>query len=159
VKPITVTVDVPHERTAVYDHLDVLANHEPFTDHLLVDWELSGPERGVGAAARMRMRIPGPADWVDLTVVEAERPVRSVEETVGKSGRRRSRGTYAFSELPDGGTHVSFTFELLSAPLIERLGAPLAGAFMRRQAQRSLDRMAVQLRGALRPPRRGAPPP
>ena len=46
VKPVTVSIDVPQDRERVYEFLDVMANHEPFTDHLLRDWELSGRTSG-----------------------------------------------------------------------------------------------------------------
>jgi hypothetical protein len=46
VKPVTVSIEVPRSREEVYDFLDVLGNHEGFTDHFLVDWEVSGPQRG-----------------------------------------------------------------------------------------------------------------
>ena len=59
-KPVTVSIKVPQSPDEVFEYLDVLANHEQFTDHFLVDWETSGPERGVGARARMRVKKPGP---------------------------------------------------------------------------------------------------
>src|SRR5215216_4006116 len=73
-KPVTVSITVPVGRDEVYDFLDVLANHEPFTNHMLVGWSYSGPERGVGARARMRLKKPGRADWMDLEVIEAVPP-------------------------------------------------------------------------------------
>ena len=45
---------VPNPRPEVYEFLDVLGNHEQFTDHFMVDWELSGPKRGVGAKANVK---------------------------------------------------------------------------------------------------------
>jgi hypothetical protein len=48
-KPVTVSIEVPQAREDVYDFLDVLANHESFTDHMLRDWRCAGPARGVGA--------------------------------------------------------------------------------------------------------------
>ena len=62
-KPVTVSTTVPQGREEVYDFLDVLANHEPFTDHMMVDWQYSGPAAGLGARARMRLKKPGRADW------------------------------------------------------------------------------------------------
>ena len=44
--PIKVSIDVPESREAVYDFLDILANHEVFTDHMMRDWHYEGPERG-----------------------------------------------------------------------------------------------------------------
>ena len=144
-KPVTVCVAVPNDREQVYRHLDVLANHEAFTDHMLVDWQCSGPRSGVGARARMRLKKPGRPDWLDLEVIAAEPPRTTVEETVGAGGRRRTRGTYRLEERPDGGTSISFEIAWLRIPPLERLAAPLTRAVMRRGNQRSLERLAAQL--------------
>ena len=144
-KPVTVSIAVPNRREEVYDFLDVLANHEPFTDHMLVDWHYSGPAGGLGARARMRLKKRGRPDWMDLEVVEVHPPATSVEETVGAGGRRRTRGTYILEEAPAGGTRISFRFEWLRAPLIERLAAPLTRSVLRRGNQRSLERLAQRL--------------
>jgi hypothetical protein len=144
-KPVTVSITVPVGRDEVYDFLDVLANHEPFTNHMLVDWTYSGPARGVGACARMRLKKPGRADWMDLEVIEAEPPCRTSEETVGARGRRRTRGTYILEELPAGGTRISFEFAWLHVPLIERLVAPITRSVVRRGNRRSLRRLADRL--------------
>ena len=144
-KPVTVCVTVPNDREQVYRHLDVLANHEAFTDHMLVDWQCSGPRSGVGARARMRLKKPGRPDWMDLEVIAAEPPRTTVEETVGAGGRRRTRGTYRLDSTPDGGTSISFEIAWLRIPLLERLAAPLTRAVMRRGNERSLQRLAVLL--------------
>ena len=144
-RPVTVTITVPNGREQVYDFLDVLANHEPFTDHMLVDWHYCGPSSGLGARARMRLNKRGRADWMDLEVVEAHRPTTTVEETVGAGGRRRTRGTYVLEEAPAGGTRISFCFEWLSAPLAERVAAPLTRSVLRRGNRRSLERLAERL--------------
>ena len=102
-RPVTVAVTVPNGRQEVYDFLEVLANHEPFTDHMLVDWHYSGPSYGLGARARMRLKKRGRPDWMDLEVVEVHRPSSTVEETVGAGGRRRTRGTYVLEEAPAAG--------------------------------------------------------
>jgi hypothetical protein len=51
-KPVQVSIDVPQPPETVYDFLDVLANHELFTDHMFRDWTTGGPASGVGAKAR-----------------------------------------------------------------------------------------------------------
>lgn len=145
-KPVKVSVDVPQERTDVYDFLDTLAAHEAFTDHFLVDWTTSGPRSGVGARARMRVKKPGPADWIDMEVIAAERPRTSVEESVSAKGRRRTRGTYLLEELPGGGTRINFELAWLEAPLSERLAAPLTRAVMRRANAKAMRRLAAALR-------------
>jgi hypothetical protein len=37
-KPVSVSLTVPNSREEVYRFLDVLANHERFTNHMLIDW-------------------------------------------------------------------------------------------------------------------------
>src|SRR5215218_10974457 len=103
-QPIVVSVQVDRPRDEVFAFLDALPNHVGFTDHMLVDWSFEGPATGVGAKARMRAPLPGPKDWLELEVIESVAPIRTVEETVGSKGRRRTRGTYTLEDVPDGGT-------------------------------------------------------
>ncbi len=140
-KPVTATITVPQTRTEVYDFLDVLANHERFNDHFLIDWELSGPAAGVGAKARVRVKSPGPDDWLDMTVISGERPRTTTEESIGAKGRRRTRGTYTLEELPEGGTRINFELAWLEAPLSERLMAPITRSVVSRANAKALRRL------------------
>ena len=144
-KPVSVEIEVPQPPDGVYEFLDVLANHERFTDHFLIDWQVSGPSRGVGARARMRVKSPGRDDWLDMEVVAAEAPRTTTEESVSAKGRRRTRGTYVLEPLPDGGTRIVFELAWLEAPLSERLAAPLTRAVVRRANARSLQRLTEML--------------
>ena len=144
-EPVRVSVDVPNHREEVFDFLDVMANHEPFTNHMLVDWEYAGPARGIGARARVRVRAAGRIDVVDIEVVSAEPPARIVERNVGANGRRHGSGTYTLEELAGGGTRIVFEYAWHQAPLGERLVAPLTRAVMRRGNERSMRRLAEQL--------------
>jgi hypothetical protein len=146
-KPVTASITVPSRREEVYDFLDVLANHESFTDHMLVDWTITGPERGLGAKARFRVKKPGRPDWMDLEVIAVDPPGGTTEETVSAGGRRRTRGTYRFEETPDGGTRISFELAWLEAPRIDRMAAPLTRAVIGRGNQRAMERLAERLRG------------
>ena len=150
-KPITVSVRVDRPREDVFSFLDVLANHERFTDHMLVDWSFDGPAVGVGGKARMRAKVPG-EQWMELEVLESAPPVRTVEETVGAHGRRRTRGTYTLDELPGGATDVHFQLEYLAAPLSERFAAPLVRAYMRSANAKAMRRLAQTLAGPAQPP-------
>ncbi|HSR93239.1 MAG TPA: SRPBCC family protein [Solirubrobacterales bacterium] len=144
-KPVTVSATVAKPLAEVYEFLDVLANHEGFNDHMLVDWSFSGPARGVGAKARARANTVGSQDWTDFELVEAEAPSRIVEEGVGAGGKRRTRGTYRLEELPGGGTRISFELEWLQVSRAERLAPPLIRAFVRRTSGKAMRRLAKQL--------------
>jgi hypothetical protein len=145
-RPVTVSVDVPNDREEVYAYLDVLANHEPFTDHMMVDWEYSGPAAGVGAKATAKVKAPGSNEIVEIEVAEAEPRRRIVEESVSARGKRRTRGTYTLESLPEGGTRISFELAWLEAPRNERMAAPLVRAFMRRANGRAMRRLGKILR-------------
>ena len=147
-KPVTVSIDVPHDREAVYDFLDVMANHEPFNDHLMRDWELSGPERGVGSKARVHTKALGTRDTVDIEVVDAEAPVRIVERNVATKAGRTGQGTYVLEPRPGGGTRITFEYRWLVTPLVDKVTAPLARSFIRRNNETAMRRLAEQLAAA-----------
>jgi hypothetical protein len=145
-KPVRVSVDVPNPRPEVYEFLDVLGNHEQFTDHFMVDWELSGPKRGVGAKANVRVKATGEKDRTEMEVVEADAGRRIVEEgTGGSRGRRRTRGSYTLEDLPGGGTRIDFTLEFLSLPTREKLMGPVQRAYLKRVNGKALRRLAERL--------------
>ena len=144
-KPVTVSIEVPQDPATVYDFLDVMANHEPFNDHLMRDWELSGPERGVGSRARVRTRAMGMSDVVDIEVTDAEAPTRIVERNVAAKAGRTGQGTYTLAPLPQGGTRIEFEYRWLVAPLVDKVTAPLARAYIRRNNATAMRRLAEQL--------------
>ena len=143
-KPVTVSTTTRKPVGEVHDFLDVLSNHEGFLDHLFVDWKFFGPARGVGARAEARQNAPGAQDWTEFEIVESE-PTRIVEEGVGAGGKRRTRGTYAFEELPEGGTRISFELAWDQASKAERLIPPMTREFVRRANRKAVRRLAKQL--------------
>jgi hypothetical protein len=145
-KPVTVSTAVAKPRQGVFEFLDVLANHEGFMDHFLVDWKFSGPARGVGAKARARQNAPGSQDWMEFEVREASAE-RIVEEAVSAGGKRRTRGTYTLADRGGGGTDISFELAWLAAPRTERLAPFLARAFVRRVNAKAMRRLAKRLDG------------
>jgi Polyketide cyclase / dehydrase and lipid transport len=145
VKPVTVSVDVPQPVEEVYDFLDVLANHEAFLDHFLVDWKFSGPARGLGAKAEARASAPMSQDWTEFEVVEVDRPRRIVEEGVGLKGKRRTRGTYRLEPLAGGGTEISFELAWIEAARAETLIPPMTRAFLKRPNAKAMRRLAKLL--------------
>lgn len=145
-KPVTVSVEVPNSTHEVYEYLDVLGNHEQFMDHFMVDWRLSGPRRGVGAKANVRVKATAEKDWTDIEVVEADSGRKLVEEAIGGSrGKRRTRGTYLLESLPDGGTRINFELEFLQLPTGERIMGPLNRAYVKRVNRKAMKRLAAQL--------------
>jgi hypothetical protein len=142
--PITVSIDVPQPRDQVFAFLDVMANHEPFTDHMLVDWSYDGPASGVGAKAHVHSTASGRKEPVDIEVVSARAPAQIVERNVSAKGRRVGLGTYDLAELGEG-TRVSFTYSWERAPLADRLLSPLVRSVLRRGNARAMERLAAQL--------------
>jgi hypothetical protein len=144
-RPIRVTTTVPYPPERVYDFLDVMANHEPFTNHMLTDWEYSGPEQGIGSRAKVTATLGGRRERVEIEVIAAERPKTIVEQNVGAGGRRIATGTYILERTPDGGTAIAFEYAWKQAPLSERLAAPLVRSVLSSANQRALARLAEQL--------------
>jgi Polyketide cyclase / dehydrase and lipid transport len=143
VKPVTTSVEVPNSTQQVYEFLEVLGNHEAFMDHFMVDWQLSGPKRGVGAKANVRVKATAEKDWTDVEIIEADAGRRLVEQTLGGSGaKRRTRGTYLLEALPDGGTRITFELEMLEMPSGERLMGPLNRAYVKRVNRKAMKRPA-----------------
>jgi ribosome-associated toxin RatA of RatAB toxin-antitoxin module len=146
-KPVTVATAVAKPPAAVFHFLDALANHERFLDHYLVDWEFSGPQRGVGARARARVDAPGSQDRFEFEVTESEQPRLICEQGVSSAGKRRTRGTYRLEGLPDGGTRIEFELSFEQLPRSERLAPFLTRAFAKRVNTKALRRLTKQLGG------------
>lgn len=144
-------IDVPQPPEEVYDVLDVLGAHEDFTDHVLRDWEYSGPARGVGAKARATAAVAGRRDSIDIEVVAAQRPLRIVERNTGAGGRRVAHGSYLLKQLPHGGTRIFFKYAWESAPVSEQLSAPVVRWLLLRANRRALRRLAHLLATGPRP--------
>lgn len=143
-KPVTTSVVVPIDRDHVYEFLAVMANHETFTDHLMRDWRLSGPARGVGAQVTVTAVTGGRKEPVEITAIEDIRPSRLVEENISAGGKRRATGTYTL-EPTTGGTTVTFTYAWQSAPLLDRTLAPLVRSMMKRGLDKAMTRLKEQL--------------
>lgn len=149
--PVTVSVDVPQARNDVYAYLDVMANHEAFTDHLLTDWHVSGPPTGVGAKASVVTKAGGMSDKAEIEVVEVEDGRMIRERNWGAKGKRVATGTYVLSDLPDGGTHIEFSFAFEQVPAREKPLVPLMRRMIRKGNERAMERLAEQLAAVATP--------
>lgn len=144
-KPVQVTTQVPYPREHVFDFLDVMSNHEPFTNHMLRDWEYSGSDRGIGSKARVTVKAGGRSEKVDIEVIAAERPKTIVEQNVSAGGKRIGTGTYTLDELPDGHTRIAFEYAWRRPLVSDRIAAPLIRSILRRGNQQAMERLAEQL--------------
>jgi hypothetical protein len=144
-KPVTVSVDVPQPREAVFDFLDVMANHEPFTNHMLTEWRYSGPPRGVGSKAQVTTKLGGMTDHAEIEVIEVQPGKLIRERNIGAKGKRVAHGTYELTDAPGGGTRISFTFALQRVPALERPLVPLMRRLVRRGNERAMERLASLL--------------
>jgi hypothetical protein len=108
-------------------------------------WTYSGPPRGVGARGQAVVSAPGSSEVAEFEVVESERPLRIVEEGVSAKGNRRTRGTYSFEQLPDGGTKIEFELAWTEVPRSERIFPPLSRAFIRRALNKAMRRLRKEL--------------
>src|SRR5689334_11056021 len=143
--PVTVSIDVPQARRDVYAFLDVMANHESFTDHMLTDWRVSGPPTGLGAKATVTVKSGGLSDEATFEVVEVEDGRLIRERNWASKGKRVATGTYVLSDLPTGGTHIEFTFAFERVPAREKPLVPLMRRMIRRGNEKSMTRLAEQL--------------
>lgn len=77
------------------------------------------------------------------------RTVRIVERNVAAKAGRTGQGTCTLSERPGGGTTIGFEYRWIVTPLVDRLAAPLARAFIKRANTTSRRRLAEQLSDAV----------
>jgi Polyketide cyclase / dehydrase and lipid transport len=135
-KPVTVTTTIDRPRDEIHAVLDDLMNHEAFTDHFLTDFQRT--DTGI------RVKGKGGGGWMEIRPVESN-PDRIVEEgRSGRGGRRHTRGIYTL-EPRNGSTVVSFTNEIESAGVGDRIAAPLIRAYLRKQNARALERLKEQM--------------
>jgi Polyketide cyclase / dehydrase and lipid transport len=145
IEPVTVSIDVPQDRESVYAYLDVMANHEAFTDHMLTNWRVSGPPTGVGSKANVTAKVGAITDESEIEVFEVE-PGRMIRErSIAAKGKRIAHGTYTLSDLAGGGTHIEFEFALQKVPAIERPFLPLMRKLVRKGNERAMERLAALL--------------
>jgi uncharacterized protein YndB with AHSA1/START domain len=147
--PLSVSTVISAPREQVFDYLQDIANHAEFTDHFMVDWNLTRLDSvGRGAGARFRVTAPGNRySWGDVTFTEVERPHRIVEVgRTGKNNRIRTVGVYELSPLAGDATKVTFTLQTAPATLADRLLEGLgARRWMLRKNRKAMHRLRAIL--------------
>ncbi len=122
-REVTVSITISAPREGVFDFVNDLAARPSFTDHFMDDYRLARVKPvGVGAAARFRLNRPLFKDYAELTITEADRPRRIIEEIrVGRRGRNRSVAVYDFTRESARATRVELTTFGEPATAVDRL--------------------------------------
>jgi hypothetical protein len=144
--PVDVHAYISAPREQIYDFLADLGARVAFTDHYTGDYRLaSAKPSGKGAAARYAIESPVNRQWVETTIVEAERPVRIVEATHG--GRNlRSRGQIVWELTREGPTLTRVDLSILNEVGTVREGLKQRLGYRRwlgRQAKKALERLRM----------------
>ena len=144
-REVTVATSISAPREAVFDFVSDLAARPAFTDHFLDDFRLARVNAvGKGAAARFRLDGPLTKEYAELTIKEADRPRRIVEELrVGRRGRNRSVAVYEFLKEAGGVTRVELTTYSEPANAVERLKEVGAARWMKRHTKTALERLRM----------------
>jgi uncharacterized protein YndB with AHSA1/START domain len=140
---VETVISAPRER--IFDFIADVAGRPAYCDHYLEDFRLARANPyGVGAAARFRLRAPLAKEYAELTITEADRPRRLVEELrVGRLGRNRSLAVYELIPEPGGATRVRLTTYSEPATLADRVREIGAAGWLRRQSKRALERLRL----------------
>jgi uncharacterized protein YndB with AHSA1/START domain len=144
-RQVTVTVHISAPREDVFDFVADLGGRPAWTDHYLEDYRLARPNPyGLGAAARFQLRAPLAKEYVEIAIVECDRPRRIVEEAkVGRRGRNRSVAVYEFEREAAGLTHLELTTYSEPATLIDRIRQFGAAGWIKRGTKMALERLRL----------------
>jgi uncharacterized protein YndB with AHSA1/START domain len=145
VRQVTVSTVISAPREQVFDFVCDLAGRPAYTDHFMRDYRLARVDPvGPGAAARFQLRAPLAKEYAELTIMEADRPWRIVEEIrVGRRGRNRSVAVYEFVVEGGGVTRVELTTYSEPATVIDRVKELGAASWIRRQTKKALERLRL----------------
>src|SRR5204863_9423501 len=89
--PVELHVNISAPREEIFDLVSDLALRVAWTDNYQSYFRLAHPKsQGEGAGARYVMRAPAWRQWVETSIVEADRPRKLVERTHGGRGGKTS---------------------------------------------------------------------
>jgi uncharacterized protein YndB with AHSA1/START domain len=144
-RQVMVEVHISAPREEVFDFVADLGGRPAWTDHYLKDYRLARPNAyGLGAAARFLLRAPLAKEYVELAIVECDRPRRIVEEAhLGRRGRNRSLAVYEFTQEAGGLSHVALTTYSEPATATDRIRQIGAAGWIRRNTKIALERLRL----------------
>ena len=145
VREVTVTSHISAPRERIFDFVADLAGRPAYTDHYLKDYRLArANSHGKGASARFLLNTPMGRERGELTISEADRPRRIVEEgRVGRRGRSRALAVYDFIPEGTGATRVELTTFSEPATMVDRIKQLGVDRWMRRQTRTALERLRM----------------
>ena len=103
---------------------------------MLVDW--SGDAKRV----RVRAKMPGPADWLDIETLVGRAPGR--RRSSGRRARRASgspTGRTRSAPLAPSSTEVAFELRIETMPRREKVLAPLVKPYLQRVNDKAMKRL------------------
>jgi uncharacterized protein YndB with AHSA1/START domain len=141
VREVTVHATISAPREQIYDFVVDLAGRPAFSDHYIKDFRLARVQAvGLGAAARFKLRN----QWAELSIREADRPRRIVEELRwGRRGRNRALVVWDFSREAGGATRVDLSTLSEPATVVDRLNEIGAAGFIKRNSKTALERLRM----------------
>ena len=142
-REVTVHTVISAPREQIFDFVSDLSLRPAFSDHYMREFRLARPNpRGVGAAARFKLKLPLAKEWADIEIKVCDRPKRIVEEgRIGRLGRSRLVAVYDFIPEAAGTTRVELTTYSEPANAIEKLKQIGSHGWMRRRTRKALRRL------------------
>lgn len=142
-RQVTVDTVISAPREEIYDFVVDLSRRPAYSDHYLKDYRLARANPvGKGAAARFLLDAPIFSERGELSITEADRPRRIVEEgRVGRLGRSRLVAVYDFIPQAGGTTRVELTTYGEPKTVIDRFKQRRVHRWMRRQSKTALERL------------------
>ncbi len=142
-RKVTVDTVISAPCEEIYDFVVDLSRRPAYCDHYLKDYRLARANPvGKGAAARFLLDAPLFSQRGELSITEAERPGRIVEEgRLGRLGRSRMVTVYDFTAQDGGSTKVEMTTSSEPKTAFDRFKARRAHRWMDRQSKTALERL------------------
>lgn len=130
-------------RDEIFDFVSDLSRRPAYCDHYMRDYRLARANpRGLGAAARFRLRLPLAKEWAEIEIKTCDRPKRIVEEgRIGRLGRSRLVAVYDFIPEAAGTTRVELTTYSEPGHFIDKFKQAGAHGWMRRRSSKALRRL------------------
>jgi hypothetical protein len=142
-REVTVHTVVSAPRDEIFDFVSDLSRRPAYCDHYKRDYRLARANpRGVGAAARFKLKLPLAEEWAEIEIKVCDRPKRIVEEgRIGRLGRSPLVAIYDFIPEAAGTTRIELTTYSEPGHFIDKIKQTGAHGWMRRRSAKALRRL------------------